>query len=147
MSTTALTIARFIVRSSETPVSNLKLQKLLYYIQGWNLGLRGEPVFMEPIQAWIHGPVVPAVFREYRDFKWTPVADSPGPIELKVAVKNHINAVLGAYGKFAASQLEALSHGESPWIDARQGIAPNEPSTNVITHESMRKYFRSLANA
>ena len=40
-------------------MSNLKLQKLVYYAQGFALVLLEKPLFPERIEAWIHGPVVP----------------------------------------------------------------------------------------
>ena len=54
-------IARYILTLS-TPevgdiISNLKLQKLLYYVQGFHLAIENEPLFMEDIQAWQYGPV------------------------------------------------------------------------------------------
>ncbi len=44
-------------------MSNLKLQKLLYYAQGVHLALTGKPLFLEHIEAWQHGPAVPALYR------------------------------------------------------------------------------------
>ncbi|GHU75690.1 hypothetical protein AGMMS49992_20150 [Clostridia bacterium] len=45
-------------------MTNLRLQSLLFYAQGWSLVLRGEPLFDDPIEAWDHGPVVPSVLLE-----------------------------------------------------------------------------------
>jgi uncharacterized phage-associated protein len=146
MTTSAHTIAKFIIQKSVTPISNLKLQKLLYYVQGWHLGLYGPPVFNEQIQAWIHGPVVPAVFQSYRQFKWTPIPADYGPVKVDKDTADHVIAILGAFGKLSAAQLEAISHKEAPWIEARKGIEPNCPSTSVITHDSMRRFFGKLAN-
>ena len=39
-------------------ISNLKLQKLAYYAQGFCLAMHGRPLFPEAIKAWKHGPVV-----------------------------------------------------------------------------------------
>jgi len=144
--TSAHTVAKFIVQNSENPISNLKLQKLLYYVQGWYLGIRGTPVFHEPIQAWIHGPVVPAVFRTYRDFKWTPITVDSQPVKLDERIAKHTMAVLKAYGNLTAAQLEAISHEESPWNEVREGLDPQKPSTAVITHESMKRFFGKLAH-
>lgn len=146
MTTSVHAIAKFIVRNSSTQISNLKLQKLLYYTQGWHLGMWKTPIFNAEIQAWIHGPVVPEVFREYRDYKWTPIADLPGTISIDSHAETHIKAVLRAYGRLTAAQLEALSHKESPWILARKGLGPTEPSTQEISHESMRRFFSKKAN-
>jgi uncharacterized phage-associated protein len=48
-------------------ISNLKLQKLLYYAQGVHLALHDVALFPEEIQAWMHGPVVPEVYQKYKD--------------------------------------------------------------------------------
>ena len=43
-------------------ISNLKLQKLVYYAQGFHLAISGEPLFDEKIMAWEHGPVIPQLY-------------------------------------------------------------------------------------
>jgi uncharacterized phage-associated protein len=146
MTTSVHTIAKFIVKNASLPVSNLKLQKLLYYAQGWNLGIHGEPIFAEQIEAWIHGPVVPAIFRQYRTFQWTPIVPEVEPVYLDDSTSSHVLDVLKAYGKLTAAQLEMLSHTETPWLHARKGLGPKESSNAVITHESMKRYFGKLAH-
>jgi len=146
MTTSAHTIAKFIVQESKTPVSNLKLQKLLYYIQGWNLGIHGRPVFTEQIQAWIHGPVVPEIFQAYRQYKWTPIIAEPEPVKVDKPISDHVIAILGAFGNLTAAQLEAISHQEAPWIEARKGLDPKSPSRAIITHDSMKRFFGKLAH-
>ncbi|MFD2419431.1 Panacea domain-containing protein [Amycolatopsis pigmentata] len=65
----ASTVAKWFVAwaeaDDEATLSNLKLQKLLYYAQGHYLALTGRPLFDDEIQAWSHGPVVPAVYRQW----------------------------------------------------------------------------------
>jgi uncharacterized phage-associated protein len=147
MTTSAHIIAKFIVQKSEaSTISNLKLQKLLYYVQGWHLGIYGVPVFTEEIQAWIHGPVVPAVFQTYREFRWTPIAVDSTPARVDASTSKHVLAVLGAYGKLTAAQLEATSHEEAPWIEARKGLDPKSPSREIITPNSMKRFFGKLAH-
>ena len=46
-------------------VTNLRLQKLLYFAQGWSLARYGKPLFDAPIEAWKFGPVVREVYNEY----------------------------------------------------------------------------------
>jgi uncharacterized phage-associated protein len=137
-------VAEFIIFKS-TSISNLKLQKLLYYVQGWHLGLKGTPLFNESIQAWVHGPVVPMMFQRYKICGWNSIPRASAPPALPLAESRHIDEVLGKYGKYAADQLERLSHSESPWIDARKGLGPYDPSNAVITHASMRDYFGARA--
>lgn len=49
-------------------LSNMKLQKLLYYQQGFHLAYFGTPLFNEDIVAWQYGPVVPEVYEAYKSF-------------------------------------------------------------------------------
>ena len=54
---------------------NLKLQKLVYYAQAWHLALRDVPLFEEDFEAWVHGPVIPALYQEYKKFGWRPILE------------------------------------------------------------------------
>ena len=59
----------FLVQQDEDAgdlISNMKLQKLLYYAQGYFLAIANEPLFHERIYAWTHGPVVPKVYHKYK---------------------------------------------------------------------------------
>jgi uncharacterized phage-associated protein len=47
-------------------ISNMKLQKLLYYQQGFHLAYFGKPLFEEDIEAWMYGPVVPSVYSHFK---------------------------------------------------------------------------------
>jgi uncharacterized phage-associated protein len=132
-----------LTRDRRSEITNLKLQKLLYYTQAWHLAFTGTPIFMESIEAWVHGPVVPSIFRRFRENRWRPI-DSPAEGCDDEAVRRHIGAVLDAYNKFDATQLERLTHSERPWKEARGSLAPDMSSRNVITHAAMRDYYRSL---
>ena len=126
-------------------ISNLKLQKLLYYSQAWMLAIYGKPLFDDRIEAWVHGPVVPSVFRKYRDFKWSPLTTEV-KVEVSPLVSKHVDEVLKAYGHLQASALERLTHSEDPWKEARAGLAPDMSSTKEITQASMEKYYSARVN-
>jgi len=133
-------------RPGVTGLTNLKLQKLLYYTQAWHLALKDQVLFSDAIEAWIHGPVVPSVFKRYRDYRWTVIDCAATPIKDGNAI-SHIEAVLDRYGAYEATQLERLTHREEPWIMARNGIPKDEPSHNVITTQSMKDYYRKSIHA
>lgn len=141
--TPVIQVAKFIVNVADSPVSNLKIQKLLYYVQGWYLGIHSKAVFHENIEAWAHGPVVPDVFHALRHHGWNPVPKSDEVITLEPHIDAHVRDVLRAYGKFSAAQLERLSHTEAPWLDARAGLPSDAPSRAVITHKAMKEFFAS----
>jgi uncharacterized phage-associated protein len=125
------------------PVSNLKLQKLLYYAQAWYLALYDRALFDDQIEAWVHGPVVPCIFRQYKEYRWTPISPVlTQPVTKKI--DQHLRDVWRVYGKFAAGKLERLTHSERPWKDAREGLPIDAPSHNVITVQSIKKYYSSL---
>lgn len=108
-----------------------KLQKLLYYCQGWHLAWVGRPLFHEAIEAWRMGPVVPPLWQKETH---RPDEPEPPPLELSAQQRSIVDYVVGRYGSSSGSQLEHLTHGEAPWRDAR----PNE----VIPHEALRSFFR-----
>jgi uncharacterized phage-associated protein len=128
----------------QNPVSNLKLQKLLYYSQAWHLALLKCPLFEEDIEAWVHGPVVPKVFRRYRECKWNAIPD-PG-MNSKPAFFEHLEEVWRVYGSLRAFDLERLTHSEEPWKTARAGIPPDASSNEIITKPSMQEYYSSRLN-
>jgi uncharacterized phage-associated protein len=143
----ATQIAEYVIWYSHEhgdPISNLKLQKLLYYIQGWHLALKGHAIFAEEIQAWVHGPVVPPVYRAYKAWSWQPIGvDCPTKPAITNGTEKLIQEVLQVYGSLTPIHLERLTHSESPWRDARKGLAPDAASTAVISNESMKRFFKS----
>jgi len=134
----ALTIAKWFIAWAEAEgeeLSNLKLQKLLYYAQGHHLAERHQPLFTEQIQAWSHGPVVSEVYREYKScgsssivlpdtdpFSWGEV--DPDTAEL-------LSKVWNTYGGFSAGHLRNMTHEEPPWRrhfqDGVRGIGIPQP--------------------
>ncbi len=147
--TTASQIGRYIIhrfQESGDPITNLKLQKLLYYVQGWHLALLGQPAFNERIEAWIHGPVQPGVYGEYKHYRWNPIIDSVQIPALDGQLIGLINEVLDVYGGDSGYELEIRTHHETPWIEARGGIPPDQESHSILTTESMRHFFKQLAD-
>lgn len=143
MITKASEVAKHILvhfQAKGAPINNLKLQKLLYYCQAWHLGIYDKPLFHDRIEAWIHGPVVPFVYRAYKAFQWSPITVDSGST-LPGECGDHVESVLKAYGSFSAWELERLTHSENPWKQARGGIPPDQSSHAIITHESMKAAF------
>lgn len=125
-------------------LSNLKLQKLVYYAQGFSLALTGKPLFNETIEAWQHGPVVPSLYRSLKKHGSEPIPSPENGINLEnypVDVTELLDEVYSVYGQFSASKLRNMTHQEPPWTEA-MGFGASHP----INHQTMREYFSTLVN-
>jgi len=74
----AIDVARYILTLLDEDtagdlMSHLKLQKLLYYCQGFTLALLNRPLFEDKVVAWQHGPVVPTVWEEFKHYGSQPI--------------------------------------------------------------------------
>lgn len=124
-------------------ITHMRLQKLLYYVQGFHIALFNEPLFENRIEAWQHGPVVREVWNRYCD-QGRNVLQSPGVVENGTMTTDQLSLlgdVWNVYGQFSAWKLRNLTHQESPWLDA---IAVGE--NTEITHNSLRAYFLTQIN-
>lgn len=137
-------------------ISNLKLQKLLYFIQAYFLIVKKVPCFHERIEAWDLGPVVPIAYREYKQFgngniptityviernrnniwnsKVYQYYDTIIPDEDKVL----IDEVVNKFSDYSAKDLVDITHRQKPWQDA---YVPNR--NNEITIKAIEDYFNA----
>ena len=124
-------------------ISNLKLQKLLYYAQGCALGVNDTPLFREDIVAWTHGPVVEEIYHEYKVFGSAPIAFEDD-FDGSFLTKDDDALLLQVYrlfGQYSAWKLREMTHNELPWKNAAHN--------GIIQKESIKKYFieKYIANA
>lgn len=129
-------------------LSHLRLQKLLYYTQGWSLALRGKPLFNERIEAWAHGPVLPDVFKEFADYRSQAIPPDSFPYRsgsLSEEERDHIESVWNAYKKYSALSLREMTHREPPWLEVRGGLEAGAKCSRPIKPASMKSYFLSCA--
>jgi len=129
-------------------ITNKKLQKLLYYAQGWYLALKDKPLFKEDIQAWVHGPAIPSIYDQYKGFGYGNI-NIPIDVNEISSLKDDdlLNEVWKVYGKYDAEYLETLTHNDKPWQKAREGLNAGDASTNIIPKDELQKYFKSLRHA
>ena len=117
------------------PVTPMKLQKLVYYAQGYHLALHGHPLFHEPIQAWRYGPVVEPIYSAYRRYGRGPIPAPEGydPTQFSPAIALLLNQVYGTCGPHDAWALSLMTHAEQPWRDT--------PQRAIIAPALMRDFF------
>ena len=141
---TVFDVAKYILTKSGR-ISCMKLQKLVYYSQAWSLVWDDAPLFPEPIEAWVNGPVVPELYYAHKgQFDVTSVQIHGNIESLTDGQRETIDAIIDFYGKHSSQYLSDLSHNEQPWKVARQGLAPDARGETVITLDSMAEYYGSL---
>lgn len=156
----AIDISRYIINECHKQsfsITNFKLQKLLYFAQGFSLALTDTPLFYDEIEAWDFGPVIPDVYREYKMFgaNELPVIDSYYDIDYDsesflnlVDINENIfsevqklimDAVVNQYAGFTAVALVSITQKQKPWIDSYG-------KEQIISKNRVSNYFRTMIN-
>lgn len=116
-------------------ISNLKLQKLLYYAYGCFLALYEERLFHEFVVAWQHGPVVGMVYEKYKINGSNSISNIESTqVEFSEHITDVLEFVYKEFGKYTAWALRNMTHEETPWKETKQ--------SNVIEDELIFNYFR-----
>lgn len=147
VNTSAERIALYII-SSGREITNLLLQKVLYYVKAISELFDGESIILEPCEAWKFGPVFPVVYEKYRNY---------GKQEIEINLsKEYVNNllsekekeitdyVLSTFGIYNAWFLKDLTHAEEPWIEARIGLAEDDASRNRMDDKIISEYFTKM---
>ena len=146
-----------IIHSNEKgySISNLKLQKLLYFIQAIFLNEYQRACYEDTIEAWSFGPVVPNVYHNYKIFGAASISnqifnhdsfasnftDTTSSIShLSNGDKEIIDNIVDEFSEYTASELVDITHHQDPWLDAYIPRYNNE-----ITKESILCYFSNLS--
>lgn len=116
-------------------LTNLHLQKLVYYAQGFALAVLDRPLFAEPILAWQHGPACPELFDRLKHFGNGAI---PVPKQFDVSrfdrnERSLLDQVWSVYGQFAAWKLREMVWSEDCWRDT--------PVPEEISHDKLRRFF------
>jgi uncharacterized phage-associated protein len=137
-------------------LSPMKLQKLVYFAHGWNLAVRDQPLINEDIQAWQFGPVIPSLYREFKQFGNSPITEEATDWEIDwpmiktttpkindMETRELLDKVWEVYKKYTAVQLSNLTHLKgSPWevTWGENGVPKHTPIPNQIIMD----YFKTL---
>lgn len=124
-------IANFVLDFCESrgrPVTNLALQKIVYFCHVWSLIELHRPLIRHKFEAWEFGPVLPYLYREFKNYDRAPIAGRAtqiDPLDGKhlVVVYNFdpeteslLDEIAGFYSRLRAGDLVELSHAEGgPW--------------------------------
>jgi len=142
------------VKEAGESLNLLKLQKLLYYAQAWHLAFYKRPLFDGKFQAWVHGPVSRDLYDRFASTKslYSEMSEEDVRIDFDMSSvpedqASHIDSVLEAYAGVSGTQLEDLTHHETPWISARGGRRPSERCEVEIDESLMGEYYADRLKA
>jgi len=146
MQTTGEAVAQRFLKLSETGMTQIKLQRLVYFAQAWSLGTFKAPLFEEDFQAWSFGPILPSLNRIYSDHGRI-VATIPVPdtvIDMPEDKIEFIKSVWGQYGYLSDEELEEASKDEV-WNDIRGGMDQTDKSDNIMPKEKISAYYAEMS--
>lgn len=140
MAYSALEVAKYVINHEHKmgrKITNLRLQKLLYFVQAKVLVETGEPCFDDKMEAWEYGPVVPIVYDEYKKYGNLPILENQlVSKQIDSKTENFIYEILNYFANTPTFGLVQITHSQMPWIEAkRKGLR------SPIEIESIKEFF------
>ena len=133
-----LAVAKYLnelhVRKHNCEMDQMKMHKMMYFSQRESLMVSGNPLFDGVFEAWKYGPVLTEVRSEY--ITGNMFAGDYG--SLSDAEAELVNDVFSRYDGYDSWQLSTLSHSESSWLKAREGLKMGEPGKNKMSLSAIR---------
>jgi uncharacterized phage-associated protein len=111
----------------------MKIQKLVYFAHGWHLAIYGLPLIEDTVEAWRYGPVIPALYHEFKEFGSGPITRKAVVVEIGPGttitfdhpeVKDSqtlqfLQSIWDTYGELTGVQLSNMTHAPgTPWEKA-----------------------------
>lgn len=137
-------VAAYVVERFEAPISTMKLQKLVFFAQGWSLALLKEPLFQDDFEAWRAGPVAYTLFDRHRGSHSVERWSWGDSTRLNSLERVAVDAMLKNYGALSGIQLSELTHRpETPWSEVRkrENLPEGSRSRATIEKSLIKSYF------
>ena len=131
---------------AKEPMTHKKLQKLCYYAVAWGWALMDKSIVKDgDFEAWVHGPVSEILYQKYKDYGWNNIDNSKiKKPEFSNDIEELLNSVWDTYGNKDGNELEALSHSEQPWQEARVGLKEDDRGNVIIKPETMKAFYKAI---
>ena len=121
-------------------ISNLKLQKVLYFAQAYYLAKLGRPIFVEELEAWQYGPVVPEVYRKFKHYGSKPIIFEDDKSTIAEEDREVLKMVWDEFGGYSASRLVDIVHAHGPWKEASISV------DKIISQKTIKDYYGPVLN-
>lgn len=159
MSYDVLDVCKYIIDYSNKKdygISNLKLQKMLYFVQAYFLIVTDQQCFKEKIIAWDFGPVVSEAYKKYKQFGSGDIPTTSFIVDVDEdniwnsrileydddvitrTDKHMIEAVVDKFSDYSATDLVAITHRQAPWKNAYQ-----QGKNTEISPKAIKEYFHA----
>lgn len=134
------------ILNSKYEISNMSLQKLLYYVEAFAEILLNIKIYDNRCEAWMYGPVYPEIYEKYKVFGSSQIEVDCIDLSnsLSSDIRRVIDFVLSQFAIYNGVTLKDLSHSEAPWINAHNGYGEKEHCTEAITHDAIADYFTAM---
>lgn len=115
-------------------MTNMKLNKLLFFAQAASIQRFGRPLFDAPLEAWKYGPVVRDVYRAFKNYGRNSIAKPAKPFDWKTVDPETLTLLCDVYRAYArdysAIGLMQVTHQpDTPWSDVYE---PDQDETISI---------------
>ena len=143
----AIEVANYIIKyehSQKRMISNLKLQKLLYFVQAQFIRVKDEVCFKDKIIAWSFGPVVENVYHAYKYYGGLDITKLKDNVNICIDQehKKIINEVLEKFSYTPLYELVDIIKHQTPYIEARQRSVLFFEEHPEITIQDIRMFFK-----
>ena len=136
-----INISNYIIKycmEKEYKITNLRLQKILYYVQGYFFKAYDQPAFLEEIVAWPYGPVVPEAYYNFCSFGRDDLCLYEN-IEydfssISKEEKKYINTIVDICSSISVTELVNKTHSEEPWKTTQE--------RTIIDFEKIAGFFQ-----
>lgn len=121
-------------------ITNMKLQKLVYYAYVDYLMSNNKKLIKENLEAWVYGHVIRELYMEFSKYSYKKIKISPkgNSSILNKDIISFLDSVIEIYGHLDANELSDKVHGELPWQEAYKN---SDWSLNIIKDSIIKEFY------
>lgn len=154
-------IANYIIEycgQNRRSVTNLALQKIIYFCHVWSLLNLNRPLVKHEFEAWQHGPVLQYLYREFKEFDGAPIDRLASALDhvtgkrviarcdFDADVLQLLDKVISFYSRLSAGQLVEMSHVVGgPWYVVWNHNEKINPGMKIKNEQIIAFYSRAIS--
>lgn len=151
-------VANFILDVSSQngrEITNLALQKIVYFCHVWSLVLLGRPLIKQEFEAWKHGPVLQYLYHQFKNCDRRPINERAQKLDQATGsqvvveyrfdsdIESLLHKVVVTYSRFSAGELVEISHEKGgPWDKVWNHQGQVNPGMRICNQEIVDFYSR-----